>query len=384
MPAVSGPTRLLIALAFLTFFDRALLPPLLPVIARDLGAGIDDIGAALVAYTVAYAAAQLLWSVISIRVGRVRVLAISTALSVIGIAVSALAVDAFMLALGRVIAGASLGATVPAVLTYFGDTLGMRARAVAAANLAAGLSLGMTVGTVVSSMLGTWLDWRWAFVVAGVLALVFTILLVRIPEPTTTPSPLFGASLVLLARKPWAVGVLVLTVLEGALLIGVLAFLPTALIERGSPVVVAGIATSVFGIAVIGCSQLLKPLIRRWSPARILLVGGLAAALAYAIVAVHLSFLTVAVSAVLLGLAWAFAHTQMQTWMTDAAAAARPVGMSLFAVALFGGGSLGALAGNAAVPGEDFALLFALSSGLAVIFAVGAALSRHRYAPSER
>ena len=383
MAHAARSTRLLIALAFLTFFDRALLPPLLPVIARDLGARVDDIGDALVAYTVAYAAAQLLWSVISIRVGRVRVLAISTGLSIVGIVVSALAVDASMLLIGRLIAGAALGATVPAVLTYFGDTLPLKVRAVAAANLAAGLSLGMTVGTISASMLGAWLDWRLAFAAAGVLALVFTIMLIRLPEPVASASPRFWASVVQILRRPWTIAVLLLTVVEGALLVGVLSYLPTALIEQGAPIVVAGVATSVFGVAVIGFSQVLKPLLSRWSPSVVLLVGGLAMVVAYGIVAVRIDFVTVGVAAVLLGLAWAFAHTQMQTWMTDAAAGARPVGMSLFAVALFGGGSIGAAAGNVAVPGGDFTTLFIASAVAGAVFAATAVVLRNRYAPRE-
>ncbi|MER3386415.1 MAG: MFS transporter [Microcella pacifica] len=383
MAPAARSTRLLTALAFLTFFDRALLPPLLPVIARDLGASITEIGTALIAYTVAYAAAQLLWSVVSIRVGRVRVLAISTTLSIVGIALSAFAVDATMLTLGRLVAGASLGATVPAVLTYFGDTLTLRSRAVAAANLAAGLSLGMTVGTVVASMLGAWLDWRLAFGAAGFMAVVFSVLLLRLPEPESSFSPRFWASIRELATRPWAWGVLALTFLEGALLVGVLSYLPTALIVQGAPVVTAGLATSVFGVAVILFSQLLKPLLGRWTPARVLLVGGMATVLAYALVAVQLTFVTVAIAAVLLGLGWAFAHTQMQTWMTDAAVGARPVGMSLFAVALFGGGSFGALGGNAAVPGDDFSMLFGLAALAALVFAVIAAHFRNRYTPRE-
>lgn len=383
MPEATRSTRLLIAVAFLTFFDRALLPPLLPVIARDLNAGVDDIGNALIAYTVAYAAAQLLWSVVSIRVGRVRVLAISTGLSIVGIALSALAVDATMMLVGRLIAGAALGATVPAVLTYFGDTLSLKARAVAAANLAAGLSLGMTAGTIAASMLGAWLDWRLAFTAAGVLAIVFTVLLLGLAEPSSVPSPRFWASIAALLRRRWTVAVLLLTVLEGVLLVGVLSYLPTALIEQGAPVVVAGVATSVFGIAVIAFSQLLKPLLGRWSPAVVILVGGLAASAAYALIAVRLDFVTAGIAALLLGLGWAFAHTQLQTWMTDAAAGARPVGMSLFAVALFSGGSVGAAMGNGSVPGGDFAVLFAQSAVAAAVFAVSASILRNRYAPRE-
>ncbi|MDO9589815.1 MAG: hypothetical protein Q7J04_01570, partial [Microcella sp.] len=211
----------------------------------------------------------------------------------------------------------------------------------------------------------------------------FAVLLLRVPEPLAAPSPRFWASIAEISRRPWAIAVLLLTALEGALLVGVLSYLPTALIEEGAPIVVAGIATSVFGLAVIAWSQLLKPLLGRWRPSTVLLVGGLAASLAYGLVAFRVDFVTVGFAAVLLGLGWAFAHTQMQTWMTDAAAGARPVGMSLFAVALFGGGSLGAVAGNAAVPGGDFSILFAGSALSAIIFAVTGMILRNRYAPRE-
>jgi predicted MFS family arabinose efflux permease len=375
--------RLLVAVAFLTFFDRALLPALLPVVADDLDVTVDVVGRALIGYVVAYAAAQLLWSVVSIRIGRVRVLAISTALGAVGLALSALAVDPTMLIVARTLSGAALGATVPAVLTYFGDSLALKERAVATANLAAGLSLGMTVGTLGGAAIGDWLHWRVAFVVAMVLAGVVTVLLVRIPEPPARESPRFWASLGVILGNRWSVGVLLITVLEGALLIGVLNYLPTALVDEGVSVALAGLATATFGIAVIAFSQLLKPLIRRRPSWLILLLGGIAAVLGFAILTLSVTIVTVGVAAILLGASWAFAHTQMQTWMTDAAIDARPVGMALFAVALFGGGSIGTAAGNAAAAGSEFGLLFAGATLGAAVFTIVAVLARARYATRE-
>lgn len=371
--------RLLLTVSFLTFFDRALLPPLLPLIARDLGVSVEVVGLALVAYVVAYAAAQLLWSVVSSRVGRVRTLAVATSLAFVGIVVSALAVDATMLIVGRTISGAAIGATVPAVLTYFGDTLTMKARAIAAANLAATLSVGLTVGTLVGSFTADWIGWRAGFGIAALLAALLGVLLFLVPEPTKTVPQGFFPAILRVFRNRWALIVLSLTVVEGALLVGVLNYIPVALQDRGYSVVIAGLAAAVFGVSVVFGSQLTKVLLSLWPAWVILLAGGLGVAFAYGMLAIAITFPVAASAAGILGFAWAFAHTQMQTWMTDAVADARPVGMSLFAVALFGGGSIGVALANAAAASHAFMPLFIWSAAVALAFAVAASFARRRY-----
>jgi DHA1 family inner membrane transport protein len=71
----------LIVAAFVSMIDRSVTPPLVPVIAVDLGSSIEAVGHSLTLYAVAYAAFQLVWSTLSTRWGRIRVLAVSTAVS---------------------------------------------------------------------------------------------------------------------------------------------------------------------------------------------------------------------------------------------------------------------------------------------------------------
>ena len=60
---------------------------------------------------------------------------------------SALATDPLTYSVTRGLAGAAFSATITAALIYFGDTLTMKQRAVATANLAAAISLGLAAGT---------------------------------------------------------------------------------------------------------------------------------------------------------------------------------------------------------------------------------------------
>jgi predicted MFS family arabinose efflux permease len=104
---------------------------------------------------------------------------------------------------------------------------------------------------------------------------------------------------------------------------------------------------------------------------------------AYLAVAVGVSLTTVVTAAILLGLAWAAGHTTMQTWMTDAVADSRAIGMSFFSMSLFVGASIGAALGNLAAGAQRFDVLFTVTTAVAVIYAVATSVARARYVERE-
>ena len=104
---------------------------------------------------------------------------------------------------------------------------------------------------------------------------------------------------------------------------------------------------------------------------------------AYVAVALDISLITVLTAAILLGVAWALGHTTMQTWMTDAAADTRAIGMSFFSISLFVGASIGAAAGNVAAGAHRFDVLFALTLAVSVAYALATSAARARYAVRE-
>jgi predicted MFS family arabinose efflux permease len=369
----------LILAAFVSMIDRSVMPPLVPAVAADLGSSLEAVGHSLTVYAVAYAAFLLVWSTLSTRWGRIRVLTVSTAVGAAANIGSALAADPLTYSVTRGLAGAAFSATITAALIHFGDTLTMKQRAVATANLAAAISLGLAAGTVGAGMIAQWWDWRWVYVVIAAACAVLAGALARLPEPPVGRSERLLVAIPRLAANRWALAILSFTVLEGVLLIGVFNYLPVALQAEGSTVLAAGLVTAAFGVAVVVVSQLMKLVLGYWPPWLLLLLAGLAITAAYVAMALDVSVGSVLAGTSLLGLAWALGHTTIQTWMTDAVADGRATGMSFFSISLFVGASLGAALGNVAASGNGFAALFGASAAASVIFAAATSVARARY-----
>jgi predicted MFS family arabinose efflux permease len=374
---------ILILAAFVSMIDRSVMPPLVPVIADDLGTGLDTIGVSLTVYAVSYAAFQLFWSTLAARFGRVRILVVSTALGGAANLATALAYDALTYSAARGVSGAMFAATITTALIYYGDTLTITKRAVANANLAAAISIGLATGTVGAGAIAQWFGWRWVYVVIAVFSFALTAVLPRLSDAAGGTTERLVPSLRRLAANRWAVSILVFTAVEGALLVGVFNYLAVALQATGATVLVAGAATSAFGAAVVIISQLMKLILGHWPAWVLMLVSGIAIVSAYSALALAISLATVLAAAILLGLAWAAGHTTMQTWMTDAAADSRAIGMSFFSIALFVGASVGAAVGNVAAGAHRFEVLFAVVTVVAVAYAVATSIARARYVVRE-
>ena len=152
-----------------------------------------------------------------------------------------------------------------------------------------------------------WWEWRWVFVVVAVFSLVLTASWLRLSESTSDTKERVVPSLQRLAGNRWAIAILVLTIVEGVLLIGVFNYFAVALQTTGATVLVAGLATAAFGASVVIVSQLMRLVLGRWPAWVLMLVAGLAIMGAYIAVAVQVSLGTVVAAAILLGVAWASA-----------------------------------------------------------------------------
>jgi predicted MFS family arabinose efflux permease len=370
--------------AFLAFYDRALLAPMITAAASDLGADPEAIAHAVTVYVLTYAGAQVPWAAVSGRLGQLRTLSVASGMAAVGAVGSALAWDAASLTIARALSGAALAAVVPSILVAIGDRMEVHRRAVAAVNLATALSLGMTVGSAVSGAFAEWWTWRAAFSSSAVIGLVVCLVFAVGGRERGRAVPVaFWSSFPRLARNPWVYVVLTLAVAEGTVLVGVINFIPVALEAEGVPVSIAGFALAAFGIAVVMWSFAVRLLVRLLPTWALLGTGGSAAVLAFAVLSVMQGVAAATVAVGLLGFAWSCAHTQLQTWVTEVVTGARPLGMALFAVALFGGGVIGSALGVWAVSQSAYSALFAISCGIALLFAVSAALLRLHYSPRE-
>ncbi|WBL20117.1 MFS transporter [Citricoccus sp. NR2] len=371
---------LAISLAALTSsVDRFGISPLLMFIAVDFGVSLAGSVAVASVYFLCYGLSQPVWGILSDALGRLPVMRIALIGSVLGSLASLLAPELLSLTLARAVTGAFFGAVVPASITYVGDTSTPRHRQSALSDLMAAIAVGTALATAAAGLVGQWLDWRVMFAVSAGLALLSLIPLFRLPEPEreTGVSILRGMSLFF--RERWALLVVGLAFVEGALVLGLLTLLAPALEHQGVSPGAAGLSVAAYGVATILVSRGVRPLTARWSSARIIALGGTCLTLGLGIVALHQSVPTVIVAALLLGATWALMHTSLQAWVTEVVPSARGLSVAFFAGCLFAGSAAGSgLAGPLAEAGH-WGLLFGVAAVVALALTVVAAATRSRY-----
>ncbi|NEK56716.1 MFS transporter [Geodermatophilus sabuli] len=374
---------LLQAVGLVSTLDRFAMAPMLVAMAADLGAPVADVVAAAGVYFLVYGLSQPLWGVAAERFGRVRTMRVALLLGGLLTAGSVLSASLAVLAVTRGLAGGFFGAAYPSCLIYLGDTVPAAARQHAISRLMVGVALGTAVASAGAGVVADRFTWRAAFLATGAGALLLSWVLRSLPEPRTglaRSSP--SASLRLIGRSRPALLVLGLAFVEGAVLIGVVTLLPVAAHHGGASLTSAGLATAVYGAAVLVGSAVFGRLSRRWHPWRLITLGGSLAVLACSLLATTQQLWMAATVAGLLGLTWTALHASLQTWATEVLPAARALVVACFAGALFAGSSVAAVALADLVDAGRFTLISGLAAVLAAALTAVAAIARSRWAPT--
>ena len=369
--------------AFVATFDRFVMPPMLVAIAHDLHASLDSVVLAAGAYFLVYGLSQPLWGVVSDRFGRVTTMRVTLFLAGICSMASAAAGTALVLAVARGLAGGLFGATYPAALIYLGDTVRVEVRQRDVTRLMVGVALGTALASVGAGIVADLLSWRVMFVVTGLAAVVLAVRLRALPEPTREHlGGTFLRPIGYVGRSPVTLFVLLCALAEGAVLLGTITLLPPAMEHAGASTAIAGLATGVYGASVFAFSRFVGHLSQRWQPARLIILGAVAAVLACVVLAWSQEVAAGVTAAVLLGLAWTAMHSTLQTWATEVLPPARATVVSFFAGSLFVGSSLAAVVASGLAGDGRYGVLFAASAVLAVPLGVAAAAVRARWEPA--
>jgi predicted MFS family arabinose efflux permease len=383
----SGGLRLLQLAAFFSSFDRFVIAPMLLTIAASLGASLTEVAATASLYYLLYGLMQPVWGMLSDRLGRVRVMRLTLFGAAVAGILSSLAPNLTVLIIARALAGGLFAAVIPASLVYIGDTVGMGTRQKALADLMAASAVGTALATVLGG-LAAYLDgWRIAFAAPALAGVALAVLLARLPEPKAfseqqREGPLVQAGRVLV--QPWALIVVGIALVEGAVILGFLTFLAPSLESAGFSPAVAGLAVGLYGLAVLGWTRAVKLVANRLGASALILIGAGMLSLGYASGAVGQSLASVSVAAILLGGGFAFMHSTLQTWATEVVPEARATVISLFAAALFAGSGVATMAAAPLAEAGSFDLLFALAALVAVPLGLFAGLARHRYSGNRR
>jgi predicted MFS family arabinose efflux permease len=383
----SGGQRLLQLAAFFSSFDRFAIAPMLLTIAASFGASLTEVAATASLYYLLYGLMQPVWGMLSDRLGRVSVMRLTLFGAAFAGILSSLAPNLTVLIVARALAGGLFAAVIPASLVYIGDTVGMGSRQKALADLMAASAVGTALATVLGG-LAAYLDgWRVAFAAPALAGAALAILLARLPEPKALSEQKRDGVLVQAGRvlvQPWALAVVGIALVEGAVILGFLTFLAPSLESVGFSPAVAGLAVGLYGLAVLGWTRIVKLIADRLGASVLILIGAGMLSLGYASGAVGQSLASVSAAAILVGGGFAFMHSTLQTWATEVVPEARATVISLFAAALFVGSGVAAMAAAPLAEAGSFDLLFALGALVAVPLGLFAGLARHRYSRSRR
>lgn len=374
--------RLLHTAVFFSSFDRLVIAPLLLAIAVDLETSLPAVAAMATVYLVGYGVMQIVWGMVSDRLGRVRTIRLALLIAAAAGVVTAAAPTLDALIVSRLVAGGAYAAIVPGALIYVGDTVPISRRHGALTDVMMATALGMSTATLVGAGMADLVSWRMAFAVPGACVLGVVVLMRRLPEP---PSPTHAVRTSVLSRlstvlrNRWALAVLMFAFVEGMVLLGVLNYLPTALQTQGMSTTMSGVVTAIYGVGIIVFSRMVKALAWRLSSTRFIAIGGGFGVSAYIALIADPAVVGVFIGSILLAGAWAFMHSTMQKWATEVTPDARATTVSLFASALFLGSAAWTAFGADYVDRGAYVDYFTLGFAITIALGVAAVTLRRRY-----
>lgn len=372
--------RLLRVAAFLSTFDRFTIAPMLLTIAADLRVSLAEVAVAASIYYLLYGLMQPVWGILSDRLGRVRVMRIALIGVLVPGMVSAFAPNLAVLVVARALAGGLFAAVIPAALVYIGDAVPIETRQRALSDQVGTTAMATALATVLAGT-AAYLDlWRLAFAAPVVAAAALGLFwLARLPEPEKEGSGAGAlARIVSFIRRPWALLVVTIALVEGGVVLGFLTYLPPSLEAQGYGPAVAGLAVGLFGLATL-VSTLLMRAFEKLGKSALILIGGALMVAGYATGATSQSFPGVALAAFLVGGGFAFMHPTLQNWATEVLPEARATVISFFAAALFVGSGISTTLAAPLAEKGSFAFLFTLAALSAVPLGILGSFARHRY-----
>ncbi len=373
------------AAAFLSTFDRFTIGPMLVTIAADLRITLEEVAVAASLYYLLYGLMQPVWGMLSDRLGRVRVMRLALVAALVPGLLSALAPNLAVLVVARAFAGGLFAAVIPASLVYIGDTVPISTRQKALADQLAASAVATALAIVLAGIAAYLGLWRLAFAAPVLASFSLGLFLVRLPEPEREGDDGAGpfVRIGVVFRRPWAVLVVLLALVEGGVILGFLTYLPPALEAGGYNAAASGLAVGLYGLATLGWTWVLKRVADKLGKGALISLGGVLLALGYATGALSQSLPSISLAACLVGGGFAFMHSTLQTWATEVAPEARATVISFFAAALFVGSGLATTAAAPLAEESAFGTLFALAALVALPLGLIGGLARRRYAYKE-
>jgi predicted MFS family arabinose efflux permease len=391
-PSSAIPTRSIVALSFGACGSSAALrvcDPLLPRLADEFGVGLAAAARTVTAFAVAYGLLQLAYGPIGDRYGRYRTVTIAALASGLTSFACAWAPSLDALVAARMLAGAATGALIPLSIAWIGDVVSYERRQPVLARFLVGQMFGIAFGQLLGGIGADYFGPRSVFVTLGLWFIATAWLMWRFGPAAIHPSPARAERGIVhrfasVLKVRWARVVLATIYLEGVVLFGAVAFIPTHLHRAyGLPLTLSASIAMLYGVGGMAFAALSRILVHRLGEAGLAAGGSILLAASLATIALGHVVTVAALCCFVVGFGLYMLHNTLQVNATQMAPAQRGSSLALFAACLFLGQSSGVtLAGYGADrfgTGPTIIAAGLLLLGLGLVFA--AALRRRVPAP---
>jgi predicted MFS family arabinose efflux permease len=350
VPSGAGPTRSIVALSVGACGSSAALrvcDPLLPRLTVEYGVGLSAAAQTVTAFAVAYGVLQLAYGPIGDRFGKYRTINIATLASAFASFACAFAPTLNALVAARMVAGAAAGALIPLSMAWIGDMIAYERRQPVLARFLVGQMFGIALGQLLGGVGADYFNPRYVFLALGLWFIGAAWLMWHFAPPPAHAVPLGGGSNILgrfvaVVKVPWARRVLATIFLEGVLLFGALAFIPTHLHRAYRlPLTVAASIAMLYGVGGLAFAAVSAMLVRRLGESGLATAGAILLALSLGTIALSKLVFVAVLSCLLVGFGLYMLHNTLQVNATQMAPTQRGSSLALFAACLFIGQSTG-------------------------------------------
>lgn len=344
-----------------------------PALAAGFGASLAAAAQTITGFSIAYGLVQLAFGPMADRFGKWRMVTLAVVTSSLTAAACATAASLPSLIAMRALAGATCGGIIPLAMAWIGDAVPYEQRQPVLARFLTGQIIGFAGGQWLGGLAADHGLWRLPFVLMALWFAVISVLLWRARCAAEAAAPLTPRSGHIIREalhvfaQPWARVVILVVFIEGTLVFGAWAFVPTHLHLRGGmSLAAAGAAVMSLGIGGLAFAATARRWVLRWGEQGLARGGGCLIAIAFVAIALLPTVWVAVPAAVAFGFGFYMLHNTLQTNATQMAPAARGAAVALFASALFGGQTVGVASASLLVERFGTAVVIA-AAGIAVV-----------------
>jgi len=370
--------------AFASAASMRVTDAMLPRLAQQFDVGLAQAATVITVFAVAYGALQMAFGPLGDRFGKLRVVALASFGASLATLACLLAPGYGTFVAARLVAGGFCGGIIPLSMAWIGDVVPYAERQPVLARFLLGQIMGLGGGAAVGGLAADHPAWRWPFAALAAWLLVMSLMIFRASREDPAPRRAAGGNFLrdigLVVSARWARVVVSIVFVEGIVVFGALAFVPTYLHRaRGFALSTAGLAMLLFAAGGVVFALFAGPVIRRLGEAGLAVAGTFLIALGLALIAWTPLALVAPAGCLCAGLGFYMLHNTLQANATQMAPERRGAGMALFASVYFVGQAIGvAVAGNVAERVGAFSVIVIAAVAILPIGMTFAGLRRSR------